>query len=526
MTEFLRSSDAFIWEIEGDARLRSTIVVMILLDRSPDWQELTNRFELLSRTVPMFRQRVVRSPGLARPRWEFDSDFDPAFHVRRVAAPAPGDVGTVLEMARIAAMADFDRARPLWESIVIEGLADGGAALLCKLNHALSDGVGAVEMAAALYDSTPRRPQCTLPTTSTAPPVGQYFPRYRAILSGGIGYATDALRASLKVPTVIADGIRDPIGKMREACSTAASIWRTARPTGRPGSPIMLKRSNGRALATCQVPKERLHEAGLIGGGSLNDAFIAAVTGGLRRYHETHGAAIKNLIMTMPISIRTPQDPPGGNRATLMRIQVPAGIADAPSRIRAIHELTRKARNEKSLKYPQFIAGALRMTPRWYVGSALRNVDFIASDVPGFAEQVYIAGAAVRMQYAFSPTLGAAVNITLLTHLDSCAIGINVDTAAIPDVDVFRDCLVAGFDEVLALSPRASSDDEDVQTHPSNHTDGVNGDAHLGAVGEPMRDLAVWCDLRRQATGRNSETRPVQCQLNHEFAWTITSVGA
>ena len=35
---------------------------------------------------------------------------------------------------------------------LIDGLADGGAALLCKVNHALTDGVGGVQIAMTLYD--------------------------------------------------------------------------------------------------------------------------------------------------------------------------------------------------------------------------------------------------------------------------------------------------------------------------------------------------------------------------------------
>ena len=98
------------------------------------------------------------------------------------------------------------------------------------------------------------------------------------------------------------------------------------------------------------------------------------------------------------------------------------------------------------------IAGALNLMPRWYIGSVLRHVDFLASDVPGVPVPVFLGGAAVRAQYAFGPTIGAAVNVTLLTYVDTCALGINVDTAAIPDYDVFHDALVAGFDEVLALA--------------------------------------------------------------------------
>ena len=50
------------------------------------------------------------------------------------------------------------------------------------------------------------------------------------------------------------------------------------------------------------------------------------------------------------------------------------------------------------------------------------------------------------------PTIGSGLNVTLLTYIDTCCLGINVDTAAIPDYDVFHDVLVDGFDEVLALA--------------------------------------------------------------------------
>ncbi len=109
-------------------------------------------------------------------------------------------------------------------------------------------------------------------------------------------------------------------------------------------------------------------------------------------------------------------------------------------------------RSERSLSYTQAIAGVLNLMPRWYIGSVLRNVDFVASDVPGIPIPVFLAGAAVRMQYAFAPTIGAALNVTLLSYVDTCAIGINMDTSAIPDPEVLYDCLVAGFDDVLALA--------------------------------------------------------------------------
>ena len=72
--------------------------------------------------------------------------------------------------------------------------------------------------------------------------------------------------------------------------------------------------------------------------------------------------------------------------------------------------------------------------------------------MPGIPIPVRLGGAALRMAYGFGPTIGSAVNVTLLSYVDTCALGINVDAGAIPDFDVFHDCFVDGFDEVLALA--------------------------------------------------------------------------
>ena len=53
MTEFMRQTDAFAWAMESDPRLRSTVVAVILLDRSPDWDELRYRFDVISRKFPV-----------------------------------------------------------------------------------------------------------------------------------------------------------------------------------------------------------------------------------------------------------------------------------------------------------------------------------------------------------------------------------------------------------------------------------------------------------------------------------------
>jgi WS/DGAT/MGAT family acyltransferase len=453
MTEFLRNTDAFTWSMEADPRLRSTVVTLILLDRSPDWERVRDRFDLVSRQLPMFRQRVVNSPPPAPPRWERAPDFDLDYHMRRVSAPQPGGLAGVLEMARLAAMADFDRARPMWEATLVDGLVDGGAAVLCKFHHALTDGVGGVQIAMTLFDLTEEpRAIDPIPDESTMP-APRLLAGYRDSLRYDLDWAGKAVIESVKnAPKLLFNTIRQPLQTAGAAGALAASVYRTIRPVNNTGSSLMKDRTLARRLGVLDVPMPRLREAAHRSGGALNDAFVAGVAGGLRRYHDKHGVGVFDLHLTMPISLRTDDDGMGGNRITLMRFDVPAGITDPARRIGSIHECTDRVRKEESLPYTQLIAGVLNMMPRWYIGSILRHVDFLCSDVPGVPVQVYLGGAQVRAQYAFGPTIGSAVNVTLLTYMETCALGIDVDSGAIPDYEEFYDCLAAGFDEVLALA--------------------------------------------------------------------------
>ena len=453
MTEFMRNSDAFTWAMESDPELRSTVVAIALLDRSPDWEQVIERFDEVTRRLPIFRQRVVESWLPVPPRWEDYPDFDLGFHMRRVTAPAPATFDTVLEMARLAEMSDFDRARPLWEVTLIDGLDDGSAALLCKLHHSLTDGVGGVQIAMTLLDpaetSGNRKPMQPEPRAEPQLPLREFRDTWR-YYTGILGKAlTTSVRSG---PGVVFGTVRQPVPAAAAAGAIASSVYRTVRPITQRGSLLMTDRKPSRRLAVHEVSLPRLRAAGHAGGGSLNDAFLAGVTGGLRRYHEKHGVTVGDLHMTMPISLRAEGDEMGGNRITLMRYDVPVAVADPARRIAEIHKRATKERGEKSLPYTQLIAGAMNLMPRWYIGSLLRRIDFVASNVPGIPVPVFLGGAAVRMQYGFGPTIGSAVNVTLMSYVQTCALGINVDTGAIPDCQVFHDCLVDGFDEVLALA--------------------------------------------------------------------------
>jgi diacylglycerol O-acyltransferase len=449
----MRASDAFTWYMERDPALRSTIVVIDWLDRAPDWNVLTERVDRISRLMPSLRQHVVESPfGLTVPRWTYDPDFDLSWHLRRITAPPPGTRDAVLELARRAAMTAFDRARPLWEVTLVEGMERGEAALIVKLHHSLSDGVGAMRMLAIVADL--QREPADLGEMPPVPPhetadlltliagtAGSVAGRTLGLASRGAGAAVPAwIRYT-----------RDPIGYVCGAVGMARSVYRTAAPNRSTLSPVMRERATTRQLAMIEVSLDALKKSAKTVGGTVNDAYLAAIAGGLRTYHERHGAAVDSLRALMPINLRAGKDANWGNRITLQRLIVPVGEADPVARMRALHSVVGAAREEPSLSVTETIAQALNMLPVGYVGGILKHVDFVASNVPGAPVPVYLAGSKITGMFAFGPTIGASVNTTLMSYDGTCDIGINIDTAAVPDPGILLGCLRESFAEITAL---------------------------------------------------------------------------
>jgi WS/DGAT/MGAT family acyltransferase len=90
-------------------------------------------------------------------------------------------------------------------------------------------------------------------------------------------------------------------------------------------------------------------------------------------------------------------------------------------------------------------------------GSMLKGVDFVATNVPGTSGRIWMGGAEVERMYGFAPPAGAAVNIALVSHGQTCCIGINADSTAVPDPEALTQCLVDGFAEVVAVGHEAGS---------------------------------------------------------------------
>ncbi|MET7768325.1 wax ester/triacylglycerol synthase domain-containing protein [Nocardia sp. NPDC005366] len=445
----MSQTDLFSWNMERDPSLRSTIVSVLLLDTDPDWDRLVRTIARGTLVVPKLRDRLVAVPfGLAPPRWEPDPDFDLLWHLRRAALPEPANLSTVLDFARTEAMTAFDPVRPLWRLTLLSGLDGTRCAVVLTVHHSLTDGIGGIRMATEILDLD------RAGTDRAHPPA----PRsggdsgWRDIAAWNWSVGTDLLRGGIgaTLPTAWR-AVTHPARTLRDSSTLVASLVRLARPITATLSPVMRDRSTRRELAILEVPVERLHRAAHAVGCTMNAAFLTAVAIGLRTYHERHGAKADQLRLTMPISLRTADDPLGGNRITLARFALRVDIADTEDLMRALNTTISDWRREPAIPFSSAVAAAFNRMPVAMVTEMLKHVDFVASNVPGSPVPLYLAGARVDRMYAFGPTIGTAMNVTLTSHVETCCIAINADSAAIPDIASLVECFGEGFQRVLDL---------------------------------------------------------------------------
>jgi diacylglycerol O-acyltransferase / wax synthase len=434
---------------------RSAFLGVEFLDRPADWGRLREAMDRASRVVIRMRQKVVVPPlPTTPPRWVVDPDFDLDYHLRWIALPAPGTLRQLLDLAEVTLASPLDTSRPLWEAVYVEGLEGGRAALLSKFSHAITDGLGGIALFEQVYD-TERDP-----APRPMPPV----PIPRDVTG------TDLLRGSLRrLPeTTLSAGVRllvrsaGEVGRLivapgptvAGAIGFAGSARRVLGPPPAAPSPLLRRRSLVSRVHVLEVPLADLRAAAKAAGGSVNDAYLAALSGGLGRYHEALGVPVGELPLALPVSLRGPDDPAAGNRITGVTIAAPVGEPDPAERIRLVREQVIARRGEPALDVLARMAPVLSLLPDAALETITDRItppDIQASNVPGYAQETFLAGARVDRQYGIGPLPRVAMMAVLISRAGICTVTVRYDTASFFDADQLEKSLQLGFDEVIDL---------------------------------------------------------------------------
>lgn len=467
---WMNPTDRIMYGIEHNPRLRMSSSGYMMLDQTPDGARLRDLVDRMSRLVPRFRQVIVAPPPSAGPpRFVSDPDFDLNYHFREIGAPGDGSVRSLLDYIACEHTNSYDSSRPPWMFTLITGLRDGpSTCLYMRIHHAVTDGVGGLEMMGALLSTDPDiRPNDPLPEAPAAMgrPSG-----LRLIWEANLQQRQAEAKFIAGAVRLGVDTLRNPMHMVKQATAMSRSLARGYKPDTAL-SPLLQGRSRSLRIDEFQLPLDELKAASKTVGGKLNDAFLAGVARGLSQDHRKHGLDAPGAVrLQMIINQRPDSDSAGGNDWAPARIVLSLNSGDAHEALVCARDESARARGEPAIDAMGVVAGLATRLPLPILSTIYRMQseasDGAVSNLPGIPVEVYVAGAAVQRYVAIGPIGGTAFNITALSYENQINLSVQTDPAAIEDPETFVDCLRQGFSEVLDLTtdrratdaPRVGSD--------------------------------------------------------------------
>lgn len=407
--------------------------------------------------VPRYRQRVRTVPlNFARPVWVDDQRFEEGYHIRRSAVPAPGGASQFQDLASRILGQRLDLGRSPWEIWLIEGLASGRWALICKVHHCLVDGVGGSDLLTRLFELSP----------------GQVPAEPRP-------WVPEAQPSTL---SLVLSGIRDTVGEpFGHAAHIAARARRLARAEitsfagGLPRYATGLARAGASSLngptsarrrwLGVQADLDDVRRIRRAFGGTVNDVILAAVTGGFRDLLGARGALSgETMVRTVvPVSIRAPSERGQlANRLSVVLVNLPCG---EPDPVRCLHLVRKQMEFVKSSHQsivPDALIRAAGLVPALLAPAArtalmLRQpvVQAITTSIPGPPSPLYVMGRKLVEVYPYVPIVtGIRISIGTISYLGTLYFGLAGDFDAMPDLDVLGNGICTRLAEFVKGAPR------------------------------------------------------------------------
>lgn len=422
-----------------------------LLDHARAWLE--PRLHL----APALRRRIVRVPfELDHPVWIEDPDFDLDYHLRHLALPEPGSMQQLGDQVGRLLSRPLDHSRPLWELYLVEGLEGDRGAIFLKTHHAAVDGVAAFNLITSLVDFSA---DAAPPPPPDEPWQPDHVPSDLELVAGATANLVRQPVRGLKAMGRLASSARR--ARSRHGSATAVLGQLGAPPTR--FNDVIGPHRRVRFLDVDLATVKDLKNAS---GVKLNDVVLAIVGGALRRYLDRHGELPDEpLVAFVPVSGRAeggPGDNTEGNQTSMMHVELATDEPDPLARLGRIAEASRVAKERHADLGPSALVDLSEFSGPALASAALRVVDalrlaertrlggnVVVSNIPGPPIPLFTAGAPISRIYPMGPVAqGSALNITLLSYLDTLGFSIVADRDLVPDLDDLVDDLRASFDEL------------------------------------------------------------------------------
>jgi diacylglycerol O-acyltransferase len=497
MSNHLTPLDATFLELEeADESAHMHIGAIMVFDPRPNGdpppsceelsRHLTSRFEPL----PRYGQRLSEphTGGMSWPEWEDDPAFDLSRHVMRAAIPAPGGDAELQEWASGFFSQRLDRRRPLWEMVIVEGLAGGRWALASKTHHCMVDGVGSVDVGHLLLDLTPDAWHGDPPSSSsasddrdahasTASDAGRPRTGARPGLLGPLASLAHGWAGLLPVDAILsaaemgAHGVLHPREAVASARSALNMIVREelhAAPRTSLNEPI----GTLRRFAVVRVPLADLKEIKSSLGGTINDVVLTVTASGLRALLESRGEPLpqQGLRAMVPMNVRVASEHLAlGNRVSSLFLELPVVAADQAQRYRETVSLAKSVKSDGQQAAGTTavidLAGLAPPVIHSAIAQALyatRLFNLTITNVPGPQQTLYAFGAPLREIHPLVPLAAEhALGVAVVSYDENVFFGVIADRDAVPDLDVLVRAMDGSVEQLLteARAERAQSAD-------------------------------------------------------------------
>ncbi|ANW03559.1 WS/DGAT/MGAT family O-acyltransferase [Bradyrhizobium icense] len=445
--------------------------------------------------APILKARLEKAPlDIDHPSWVEDDQFDIDRHIFRASLPEPRDRTTLERIVGWMHAKLLNRARPLWEFYVFEGMKDNEIGLYSKMHHACIDGGAGAALTSMIYDITPVPRQVDPPTARKVAPeprdiaanlIDSYqqlwtqpfdpkaapksleLPRSGKSDLGSILFDNamfqieSAVKFASSIPTML-KSVSDVVGKVSDPKSRDSLASMASPPT------ILNKTiSSERSFAGTSISLSRAKAVAKASGGKLNDVVLALSSGVVRRYLISQGALPnKSLTAAVPISLREEGNADANNQVFGMICAIATDVDDPKTRLETIIAQSTKS---KEMSHPLralmpqvsnlSMLGAPIVTQilaLLYSRSNLSDVlppaaNITVSNVPGPRQTLYAAGAELLHIFPVSiSTHGIALNITVQSYRDQLDFGFIAGANIIPHVQVLCDMLPVEFEALEA----------------------------------------------------------------------------
>ena len=413
-------------------------------DAGPDYVESVYRFlvDVDEVAAPFNRKLHSRLPGAMGASWVEDDALDLEYHVRHSALPHPGRVRELLALTSRLHSHRLDRARPLWECHVIEGVEDNRFAVYIKMHHALIDGVAGSRLLQSRMSTSAAEHQA--PPWSTYWVEGERAPK-RSVPAKVARSA--AVTVPLRGALALGKGARQ-VGSMlaMPRQGNAKTIYRA------PKTQLNRRVTGTRRFAADSWSLSRIRDVAKRHDATVNDVFMHMCAGSLRDYLLSQDALPDEpLVAQVPVSLRAAdQADAGGNAISAVQVSLGTHLADPLERLAAIRESMGAARSRLGTMAADEILAFTALTNMPLSIGQITGIsgrinplfNLVISNVPGPKEARYLLGAKMLANYPVSLVWhGYAVNITVQSYLDNLDVGIIACRDTVPHVQRMLDHL-------------------------------------------------------------------------------------